>query len=90
MNSVDLGAGQPLQSVFPQMAAIGERVPLGQTTLLGTIFGFEPVARQEEFASCIGYASHFTQAARDMNPATPWQLEVNAEYLKIYPAVSEV
>ena len=49
MNSVFVVAGEPLESVldFRQVAETAKRVPLAQTTLVGTAGSFEPVATLE-------------------------------------------
>ena len=91
MNAVYVGAGQPLERVLDarQVAPTDKRIPLAQTPLRGVACGFEAVATLGEFTSCLRFATHFTAPATDLNPATPWQLELYAEDLKAYAAASE-
>ena len=52
----------------------------------GVACTFEQVATLGEFTSCLRYATHFTAMATDLNPATPWQIEVYAQDLTPYAA----
>ena len=84
MNTVFVGAGQSLERILDarQLVPIDNRIPLSQTTVLGAASSSEPRATLGEFKSCLRHASHFTQTARDLNPATAWQLDVYSEDLK--------
>ena len=83
MNAVFLVAGQVIERVLDvrQVDTMGKRVPLAQTTKVGSAWSFETVVTQDEFTSCLRHASDFMPTAAHRNPAAAWQLEVYAEEL---------
>ena len=91
MNAVYVGAGQPVERVLNarQLGHADKGIPLPQTTLRGAVCDFQPGATVGAFISWLRYATHFTPTAQDLNPATPWEIEVYGQDLKAYAAASE-
>ena len=89
--AVFVAARQALEKIlYPRQVSQAERrIPLAQTSLRAEACDFQPVSTLGSFTGCLNFATHFTQTAKDLNPAAPWQVELYAPDLQAYAPASE-